>query len=289
MKHLLFILLLFTWALGASSQVSLDSTLWEKEDSMKILSITPVKNPKKLLKLVIERLHKDLQETHQARRYQIEATFRNNFRKPYSASCIYNAEGDNGLEITGNSYDDSDINAPKMENFCYEGPYKLHLEDSISMRSKLLRLLLFSPAHQTNRYPCMYYPPSPFVYYKESARWYIVNAYEIDYGSDRGAYRIILDKKTDRYVWRQGDRHHWFTKTKFTAYFDRNTLRITQIRGDQSGDKTNYMSPSNGTDFSVRFQADYDEEEGMPVLKKIRYINTNGYLSIKGTVRRIDQ
>ena len=72
MKYLLHILLLFVWVQGAAfAQEPFDSVRWEEmEDSLGSVTIKPVKHPKRLLKQVINRIHKDLQETHQGRSRQ---------------------------------------------------------------------------------------------------------------------------------------------------------------------------------------------------------------------------
>ena len=298
MRHLTLFLLLLMWALGATCQVSLDSAFWEKEDSMGLLTIKAVKHPKKLLKQVINRLHKDLQETHQARRYRIEATFRKGSIPPYSASCIYSVEGDNGLEIIGDKYSDiSDTNkvkAPKLEDFCFEGPFDLY--DTIRIKFDLIYFLLFSPSHPSNEYHSnQYYNISPFADYEETARWYNVMAYDIVYGPDKGMYRIILEKKNDRYLWREGDHNFWVPDIRYTAYFDRRSLRITQIKGEQTFRKDLPYPFNSRFDTCLRFQADYDEERGMPVLKGIQYIfttagyNDRNYESRNATVQRLDQ
>ncbi len=292
MKHLLQVLFLFALAHGAAfAQISLDSAFWdEKEDSLSSLAIKPVKHPKKLLKQVINRLHKDLQETHQARSYRVEGTFRRGSRPPFYASCIYHVEGDNGLEIVEPSNRDTNsIKAPKLEDFCYEGLYGLNREDSIYALFYLVDILKFSPSHSSNNYYQAYYPPSPFIYYEETARWYDVKAYEINYGQERGAYRILLKKKKDRYLWRSGDKNHWIPDIEFTAYFDQRSLRITQLKGQQIAKKGQAYPFDKMTDSCTRFQADYDEKTGTPVLKQIRIISNSSNSTLNGTVRRIDE
>lgn len=292
MKYLLHILLLFVWVQGAAfAQEPFDSVRWEEmEDSLGSVTIKPVKHPKRLLKQVINRIHKDLQEAHQGRSYRVEGTFRKGSSPPFSASCIYHVEGDNGLEIAEPLYrDTNNIKAPQLEDLCYEGLYKLNTQDSISMRFNLIALLQFSPSHSSNHYTGIYYPVSPFVYYEETARWYNVEAYEFDDGSDRGAYRILLEKKKDRNLWKPGDRNFWIPDIKFTAYFDRRALRITKIRCQHILKKGNPYPFNNVDDMCIRYQADYDEEMGTPVLKQIRYIQTSDKKGISGTVRRIDE
>ncbi|MBP5394048.1 MAG: hypothetical protein J6Y59_09565, partial [Bacteroidaceae bacterium] len=98
MKNL-FLFITFCFTLFASSQELPDSTFLdaEMEDSMSLLSIKPVKHPKKLLKQIFERFNEDLKETHMSRRYIVEGTFRKSKFPPFSAKGIYTVEGDNGL------------------------------------------------------------------------------------------------------------------------------------------------------------------------------------------------
>ena len=241
MKHLLSILPLLVWVQGAAfAQAPLDSDFsGEKEDSMSTLSIKPVKRPKKLLKQVINRLHKDLKETHQARSYHVEGTFR-------KGSLVY-------------------------------------------LKFNLLYLLDLSPSHMKKDCVGNFYPFPPFVDYEETARWFYVKAYEIDYGQGKGVYRILLKSKKNRYLWRPGDVMHWILDYEFTAYFDRGSLRITQFKG-QSVSRRGMPYPWNWSmDGVTRFLADYDEDMGTPVLKRIRIVTNTERKSINGTVRRIDE
>jgi len=292
MKHLLPILLHLAWLQGAAfAQAPLDSDFsGEKEDSMSTLSIKPVKRPKKLLKQVINRLHKDLKETHQARSYHVEGTFRKGSLPPFSISCTYHVEGDNGLEVISQIRNDTNsIKTPKMEDFRFEGQARPNAQDSVYLKFNLLYLLDLSPSHMKKDCVGNFYPFPPFVDYEETARWFYVKAYEIDYGQGKGVYRILLKSKKNRYLWRPGDVMHWILDYEFTAYFDRGSLRITQFKG-QSVSRRGMPYPWNWSmDGVTRFLADYDEDMGTPVLKRIRIVTNTERKSINGTVRRIGE
>lgn len=254
---------------------------------MSLLSIKPVRKPKKLLKQIFERFNEDLKETHMSRRYIVEGTFQKSPRFPsFSAKGIYTVEGDNGLEIMGPS---QNIKTSKLELLHYEGPDSLTSQDSITLISLLRDLLLASPVHRNHKYDNGYYPVSPFVYYEETNRWYDKKAYDIEYGSDNGVYRIQLVKKKNRYLWTEHDREHWLGDYKVTAYFDRRTLRITQFKGEFTWEVAEY--PFNlGSNSCTRFLADYDNIGGKPVLKRISYtLTSDSGRNITGTVQRITE
>ena len=288
MKRVLLLFCFLPWLLSASSQELPDSTFLdaEKEDSMSLLSIKPVKHPKKLLKQIFERFNEDLKETHMSRRYIVEGTFRKSKFPPFSAKGIYTVEGDNGLEVIRERADRDNIT---LEDFIYDEPHELSSQDTLSLIGDLAELLNFSPTHASHKYYQVYYPPAPFVNYSETTRWYDIKAYEIEYGPDKGAYRIQLDKKKNRYLWREDDHEHWLGDYKVTAYFDRNTLRITQFKGETTSEIAEY--PFNlGSTGSKRFLIDYDNVRGKPVLKRIILISTSDNTTTKkGLVRIITE
>lgn len=287
-KHCVcFILLTLVSSLALGQELS-DSAFWdaEMEDTLGLLSIKPVRKPKKLIKQVMERFQTDLEQTHKARKYLAEGTFQKSPRFPsFSASCLYSVEGDNGLEIMGPS---QNIRTSKLELLHYEGPDSLTSQDSITLISILRDLLLASPTHRNNEYEDGFYRSVPFVYYEELNRWYDIKAYEINYGSGRGLYRIHLDRKKDRRLYRPNDREHWHGNLSFTAYFDRSTLRITQFKGVFEFVSEEEEDPCASGTFSYRFQIDYDEDGGAPLLKRVSYIETGDFRTITGTVQRID-
>ena len=287
MKHLLPILLLL-WSAQAFGQEILDSSFWDagKEDTLGVLSIKPVKNPKKLIKEVMERFQTDLLQTHQARKYLVEGTFQKKPSPSFSASCLYSVEGDNGLEIMGPSHN---IKNSKLELLRYEGPDSLTSKDSITLISILRDLLLASPTHRNNEYDNGYYRAAPFVYFEETNRWYDKQAYEINYGSGRGLYRIHLTRKKNRKLYKSDDREHWHGDLNFTAYFDHSTLRITQFKGDFVFVSAEEEDPCAIGAFSYRFLIDYDEEGGTPFLKRICFAEEGDWRTITGTVQRIPE
>ena len=289
MKHFACIIILLLACLPPIvAQESSDSAFLdaEKEDSMSLLSIKPVKHPKKLLKQIFERFNEDLKETHMSRRYIVEGTFRKSKFPPFSAKGIYTVEGDNGLEVIRERADRDNIT---LEDFSYDEPHELSSQDTLSLIGDLAELLNFSPTHASHKYYQVYYPPAPFVNYSETTRWYDIKAYEIEYGPDKGAYRIQLDKKKNRYLWREDDHEHWLGDYKVTAYFDRNTLRITQFKGETTSEIAEY--PFNlGSTGSKRFLIDYDNVRGKPVLKRIILISTSDNTTTKkGLVRIITE
>ena len=291
MKHFACIIMLLLACLPPIvAQELSDSAFWdaEMEDSMSLLSIKPVKHPKKLLKQIFERFNEDLKETHMSRRYIVEGTFRKSKFPPFSAKGIYTVEGDNGLEVIRERADRDNIT---LEDFIYDEPHELSSQDTLSLIGDLAELLNFSPTHASHKYYQVYYPPAPFVNYSETTRWYDIKAYEIEYGPDKGAYRIQLDKKKNRYLWREDDHEHWLGDYKVTAYFDRNTLRITQFKGETTSEIAEYpFNLGSGSTGSKRFLIDYDNVRGKPVLKRIILISTSDNTTTKkGLVRIITE
>ena len=286
MKQVNIIIIMLLWSLSASSQELSDSTHWgpEMEDSLGLLSIKPVKNPHKLLKQVINRLQKDLQETHRARKYLIEGTFKKLNYPLFHVSSILPVEGDNGLEIIKDYF--AAINDMSLEDFSFELPQKLSSRDSFDLKKDLLDYIYISPAHPNNGHISRHFP---FVNYGETVRWFSVEAYEIDYGVNRGMYRIHLKKGHNRYKYKMGDRMHWLGDYIVTAYFDRSSLRVIQIKGEYLWKVQEY--PFNlWPETTWRFKAEYDEERGTPVLSQILYImRTSNSKAINGVMNLIKE
>lgn len=254
MRHVLYILMLLACSYCAYGQESFDSTYIKgKYEPLDMVTIKRVKNPKKLVKKIMERLHQDLMTKHGNRKYKIEAVFCADSFPPYSASCIYPVESDNGLEIQQHNV---------LDDFCCMGVENLSRKDSLSIKSELRQLLYFSPAHLSNIYSSGKYPPSPFVSYNETIRWYKTEAYEM--GSKANSeYRLELVKRKKRRLYRANDREIWHGDNTDTVFFDCETLRIKRFKAEfRRKELSNYRTS---------FQVEYGEENGSPVLNQIYY------------------
>lgn len=272
MRRLLCSFLLFAWMSGISAQTTVKSAdVVEKEDSMRVLSIIPVRHPKSLVKQIFKRLKRDMKQRHGSRRYKIEGDFRIDPFPPFSASCIYPVESDNGLEIQEGN---------RLEEFCYKGVEKLSPGDSAFIRGQLLLYLSFSPVHSSEYYNGGHYPPSPFVFFDETNRWYKIKAFKISYG-ENSVYRVHLDKKKTHKLGKFKDRETWHNDDSDTIYFDCNTLRIKEFKGSSIREDSIPWKESY-------FQVEYDEEEGSPVLKQIHHIRRNNHMVRKATAKRIE-
>ncbi len=246
---------------------------------MKLLTIKPIRRPKKLVKQIMERLQDDLKQKHGTRKYEIKAMLCVDTFPSFSASCIYQVCGDNGLEIIDVTKDISDI---KIENFCFKGQYGLTDQDSVNIKCILVDLLNFSPIRSGRHsfYACPY-PYSPIGALDEAKRWFNVKAYKIIYGSDDGIYRIdFIKNKNTRF--RYGDKVSWFGDYSFTAFFDCRTLRITRYKGESlDWDKTLPL-------YSSDYQVDYEVDNGAPTLNQLKYVGTFNNIKGNALVRRIE-
>ena len=266
MKHLL-ILLFLLWTAQIYSQEPLDSAfLAEKEDSISSLYIKPIRKPEKLLRRIIQRLQYDLQQKHETRRFQVEATFSQSTLAPFSASCVVSAEAGVGL------------NKVRMEEFNYEGSYKLALEDSLHIKDFLLQFATLSPVHAHKAYWETYTAKSPLVNYKETMRWYNVTADSIADAKGRSVIRF-------RFNWKRKQRadfdwEHYNGEIIGIAYFDCRTLRLKQFKGGAYLPSLKYIT-------RLYFQNDYEEKGRTPVLKRIDISGTKSDMEIKAMVNRL--
>lgn len=278
MRCLVFMLLLLFWAHSVCAQiVDYSADLVEQEDSLRTLSIKPVRKPKKLLRQVMNRLQLDLKQKHGERKYKIEAMLCIDTFPSFSANCICRVCGDNGLEIIDVTKDVSDI---KIEDICFKGPYGLTDQDSVNIKCILVDFLNFSPICSSRYFYARPYPYSPIGAY-EAERWFNVKAYKITYGSDDSIYRIdFIKNKNSRF--RYGDRVSWFGDYSFTAFFDCRTLRITRYKGESyDWDKAFPL-------YSSDFQVDYEVDNGAPILNQLQYVGTFNNIKGNALVRRIE-
>lgn len=270
MKRLLHIILFFAWVHGTSfAQVPQDSSFWdEKEDSISALYIKPIPKPEKLLKSVIERLQFDLKRKHSVKRYQVGAIFSQDPLTPFSASLIISAERGVGLEKI------------KKEEFRYEGPYSLALEDTSMISCFLLQFASLSPVHAHKAYFETYMAMSPLANAKETMRCYDVAADSIADGMGRAVLRFRFKWKKTQH--RDFDWGRYQGEITGTAYFDSRTLQLKQFKGEAH-------LPSLKYDTRLHYQVDYYERSKTPILKQINVVGTKDDMVMKATVRKLDE
>ena len=100
-------------------------------------------------------------------------------------------ESDNGLEIQQGN---------RLEEFCYKGVEKLSPGDSAFIRGQLLKYLCFSPVHSSEYYNEGHYPPSPFVFFDETNRWYKIKAFKKVMGKIVCILYTLTRKKIAEYL-----------------------------------------------------------------------------------------
>lgn len=266
MKLILPVLSLL-WAAQTFAQMPLDSTYKETEieDSLSALFIKPIQNPEKLLKRTIERLKLDLQQKHEVQKFQVGAIFTQVTLTPFAAGYTFSAKAGVGLEKI------------KLDKFSYEGPYELALADSAQIRSYLIQFATLSPVHAHKAYWESYKAMSPLVNFKETIKCYDVKADSIGDASGRCLLRF-------RFTWKVKQRkdfdwNHYNGNISGIAYFDSQTLRLTQFKGSAFMPSLQYIT-------RLQYQIEYEEKVRTPVVKQINMIGAKDDMIMKATVRR---
>lgn len=265
-KRLIFILFFIIKALESSSQVPWDFAYSdEKEDSISALAIKHIEKPEKLLKQIIQRLELDLQQKHKVRKYKVEATFWQEALVPFSFGCTLSAEAGVGLEKV------------KLEELWYEGPYELNLQDTIQLKYFLRQFATLSPVHAHKAYYESSLAKSPLHKYKETKSNYNISAYTISDETGRGIHRF-------NFAWKKGysrdfDWEFHCGEISGTAYFDCNSLYLTQFKGEA-------RLPS-GYDTRLRYQVDYYKKSKTPVVEQIKIAGTKDDMIMQATVKLV--
>lgn len=267
MKRLLHIILFFALAHGAAyAQIPLDSVFWvEKEDSLSSFSIMPIKHPKKLLKKIIERIVLDSKQKPKTCKYAIDATVGEGSPTSFTVSCIFSAEAGFDLE-----------NA-RMEKFHYEGTLPLTRQDTVSIKSLLFERAMLSPVRGHRTYFSWKGATSSNDIVKETIEGLeennTVKAYSISSDSGKGVYRISFAPKKTRYS---------ANRTTGTAFFDCNTFRMTQFKGETH-------QHTFGYDSRLVYQIDYEKKGKAPVVKQIKMVGTTSNTVITSIMRKLDE
>ncbi|MBR4131262.1 MAG: hypothetical protein IKU02_10150 [Bacteroidaceae bacterium] len=290
MKHLLPIFLL-VWAAQAFGQEPLDSAFWdaEMEDSVSAMAIKPLdpSQTKKLLKQIIKRFNQDLKQKHEVGKYRTDATFIRETLAPFSVSRIESLKP--GIAPHN---PDNDFQLFLLPKFNYEGPYELTYRDSLYI------------SHYLNTFPriCPNYLPTvphlyntirghidkgpllPFEEFSETMYYYKVTAYSIFDAAGRSVYRFTFARNG---VKRYGKDVVYGKKYDVgelvgTAYFDSQSLRILQFNGKG-------RVPTEDHVINIRFQNDYDEDNGSPALRQTKLVWEAKGTKIKATVQRIPE
>ena len=276
MKRALLLLCFLPWVLSASSQEPSDSLFWEVEDSVSSLAIKPVKKPKKLLNSIIDQLLLDLEKKPQVKNYMCEFVNVERISVPWTVRKTLSAKAGIRLET---------INTGE---FRYEGPYKLTSKDSTFL-SLPIDLSRYSPILENVDGISIDGEMSKSAIFKKLMQtFYDVKVYSITDNSGRGVYRVNYSPKKS-----QVTESNWeimmYTYTG-TAYFDSNTLRLTQVKAVRTRNKApegvsvfsitpiSPLSPSAASlassTYRKRYQIDYDGSGTKPIIKQIRIVVT---------------
>lgn len=279
MKQLHIIIIMLAWSLSASSQDLSDSTFLdaEMEDTISGMTIKPIKKPQKLLKAIIKQLSQNMEQKSGVWKYKIEYDGNLNTSAPWTVRRNISAE--TGVRLT----------TTKEDNFSFEGPYKLTRQDS-SYINMLLSFTSFSPLLEHVYNISKWQDPdiSLLSAFKKIKNKYNVTVYSITDESGRGVYRVNYSPKKS-----QVTESNWeimmYTYTG-TAYFDSNTLRLTQVKAVRTRNKApegvsvfsitpiSPLSPSAASlassTYRKRYQIDYDGSGTKPIIKQIRIVVT---------------
>ena len=273
MKRALLLLCFLPWVLSASSQEPSDSLFLEVEDSVSSLAIKPVKKPKKLLNSIIDQLLLDLEKKPQVKNYMCEFVNVERISVPWTVRKTLSAKAGIRLET---------INTGE---FRYEGPYKLTSKDSTFL-SLPIDLSRYSPILENVDIDGEMSKSA--IFKKLMQTFYDVKVYSITDNSGRGVYRVNYSPKKS-----QVTESNWeimmYTYTG-TAYFDSNTLRLTQVKAVRTRNKApegvsvfsitpiTPLSPSAASlassTYRKRYQIDYDGSGTKPIIKQIRIVVT---------------
>lgn len=286
-KHSVCFILLLLTVLFTHAQTPLNFTYSEEmEDSVSALAIKPVKKPKKLLKSIVHKLLLDLEEKAEVSRYQVEIDFNLNTSTPCRARCIISGEAGIRIKKTG-----------EMEDFRYNGPFNLTRQDSSLI---CLSLMLDSDVNNSILSHIddisLSEGISKHQALKKLMRAHNVMAYSISDDSGRGVYRINFAPKKKK-ITEYNQMLLMFTFTG-TAYFDSNTLHLTQVKAISTQNIENQnvvntairLRPSSATSSSYRnsYQIDYNETGGSPIVEKIRsVILVDNTIVSRTTVQRV--
>ena len=171
----------------------------EMEDSLSSLAVTPIEEPKELLKQVFDRLEIDLQQKHEARKYLSKAYFEYDVIPPFTASVILPIEGDNGIEVLGQMWKLAGI---ELEDFNVSLKEKLTKSSIARIKDHLLwefEGCVHSCTHKSYASKKGWGHKPWLVGYKDAVKRFAIEAYRITDDSGRGVFRInFLEKRKDK-------------------------------------------------------------------------------------------
>lgn len=257
--------ILFLFGLFAYSQTPLDSTYqWaEMEDSVKAISILPIKEPKGLLDSIIRQLIHDGELKPNLYKYEYNWTnYANTTREPIIVKAIMPAHSGLTVELTG----EKDSIYIKGLPYLTEGLYRqISFAIAIGIEPPRIYLLAKDISYAENM--------SLYDAFKDLMRAYHIKVYSITDETGRGVYRVNFARKRLRHLMPQ---MKFETVFNGVAYFDYKTLRLTQVKGES----ISALSPDNQIILTLKklrsvnplceYQIDFGEEDGKLYVKQIK-------------------
>lgn len=256
---------LFLFGLFAYGQTPLDSTYqWaEMEDSVKAISILPIKEPKGLLDSIIRQLIHDGELKPNLYKYEYNWTnYANTTREPIIVKAIMPAHSGLTIELTG----EKDSIYIKGLPYLTEGLYRqISFAIAIGIEPPRIYQLAKDISYAENM--------SLYDAFKDLMRAYHIKVYSITDETGRGVYRVNFARKRLRHLMPQ---MKFETVFNGVAYFDYKTLRLTQVKGES----ISALSPDNQIIFTLKklrsvnplceYQIDFGEEDGKLYVKQIK-------------------
>jgi len=217
MKRFLPFFLSLFWLLSASSQELSDSISFaEMEDSISGMTIVPIEHPEELLDSIIIQVLLDWLQKPLVCKYQAMHTTDLHTSTPGTTKCIVNAKANIMVQPTRGG-----------KEFHYEGPLELKtLKDTASLyydlKNRLGAQYILGEMKITSRS----YDEPVLQSVKRLMNVHYIKVYSISDESGRGVYRVDFSpKKYPKYGLN-------VSKYNGSAYFDRNSLRLKQIKAD---------------------------------------------------------
>ncbi len=233
------------------------------EDSVKAISILPIKEPKGLLDSIIRQLIHDGELKPNLYKYEYNWTnYANTTREPIVVKAIMSAYSD--LTIEGIEKTDS-IYIKGLPYLTKELYAQIDFAIALGIEPPRIYQLAKDISYAENM--------SLYDAFKELMRAYHIKVYSITDETGRGVYRVNFARKRLRHLMPQ---MKFETVFNGVAYFDYKTLRLTQVKGES----ISALSPDNQIVLTLKklrsvnplceYQIDFGEEDGKLYVKQIK-------------------
>lgn len=272
------IILLFLANISAYSQ-ELSDTIYrrtEMEDSISAMSIVKIKRPKALLDSIIMQVISDSKQKPVRCKYLVEETTGLHLPAQNISRCVFHARANIRIKATGEAEEFYNDGTPRLRNLIDTARVYYALRDCCLEGDYILRLVLKNS------------DGSVFQEFQHLMSLHHITVYSISDEKGRGVYRVDFSPR----------KHigYGYNASKYsgTAYFDKKTLHVMQIKTDKISptsfdindrqDKKGLLSHT----FCQHYQMDFEVVGGTPVVKQIEsaaYVDNQ--LTGKFAVQRI--